>query len=72
MRTRKRALETFYSGPDWRAHASAANATMIDVDNELLLRPLSGLRLRHQRASRTRQPGNPPKGRLIYADEVPL
>jgi hypothetical protein len=43
METRKQALEAFYGGPVWREHAAAANATMVDVDNVLLLRPLSGL-----------------------------
>jgi quinol monooxygenase YgiN len=43
MRTRKRALESFYGGPVWKTHAAAANATMINVDNVLLLRPLAGL-----------------------------
>jgi hypothetical protein len=38
MASRKRALETFYGGPVWRAHHDAANATMIDSDNVLLLR----------------------------------
>jgi quinol monooxygenase YgiN len=45
MQARKRGLETFYGGPVWKAHAGAANATMIDSDNVLLLRPLSGLEL---------------------------
>ena len=45
MTTRKRALEAFYGGPVWKQHARAANATMNDVDNVLLLRPLSGLAL---------------------------
>ena len=45
MRTRKRGLEAFYGGPVWKAHAASANATMIDVDNVLLLRPLVGLEL---------------------------
>lgn len=45
MQTRKRALEAFYGGPVWKQHAAAANATMLDVDNVLLLRPLSGLAL---------------------------
>ena len=39
MESRKAALETFYDGPVWRAHRDAANATMIDSDNVLLLRP---------------------------------
>ena len=43
MPTRKRALEAFYGGPTWKQHAGAANATMIDSDNVLLLRPVSGL-----------------------------
>jgi len=33
------ALEAFYTGPVWRAHREAANATMIDSDDVLLLRP---------------------------------
>jgi len=39
MPARKSALETFYGGPVWKAHREAANATMIDSDNVLLLRP---------------------------------
>ena len=45
MVTRERALAAFYGGPVWKAHARAANATMIDSDNVLLLRRLSGLEL---------------------------
>ena len=45
MESRKRGLEAFYTGPAWKAHAAAANETMIDSDNVLLLRPRSGLRL---------------------------
>jgi NIPSNAP len=37
--SRAPALHAFYSGPLWRAHSAAANATMVDVDNVLLLRP---------------------------------
>ena len=37
--TRDAALAAFYGGPTWRAHRSAANATMIDSDDVLLLRP---------------------------------
>ncbi len=39
MTARKEALEAFYFGPVWRAHRDAANATMIDSDNVLLLQP---------------------------------
>jgi hypothetical protein len=40
MPTRARALEAFYGGPVWQANREAANATMVDSDNVLLLRPL--------------------------------
>jgi quinol monooxygenase YgiN len=39
MPERARALEAFYKGPVWKAHSKAANATMVDVNNVLLLRP---------------------------------
>jgi len=39
MTSRARALNDFYSGPVWKTHREAANATMIDSDNVLLLRP---------------------------------
>ncbi|TAN02919.1 MAG: NIPSNAP family protein [Rhodanobacteraceae bacterium] len=39
MRARRRALADFYGGPVWKAHRDAANATMIDSDDVLLLRP---------------------------------
>lgn len=41
MDARKQALTTFYSGPIWKANRDAANATMIDSDNVLLLRPVN-------------------------------
>src|ERR1700749_3104330 len=39
MPARARALARFYGGPAWKAHSARANATMIDSDNVLLLRP---------------------------------
>jgi hypothetical protein len=39
MPSRAQALKDFYGGPVWKAHREAANATMIDSDNVLLLRP---------------------------------
>lgn len=39
MECRARSLAAFYGGPVWKAHREAANATMIDSDNVLLLRP---------------------------------
>jgi NIPSNAP len=41
MPGRARSLATFYGGPCWKAHSAEANATMLDVDNVLLLRPAS-------------------------------
>ncbi len=39
MAARRQALEAFYGGSVWAAHRDAANATMVDSDNVLLLRP---------------------------------
>ncbi len=62
MTSRAKALNDFYSGPVWKAHREAANATMIDTDNVLLLRPAlptSGFSLENMK--------RPPVG----SDEVP-
>ena len=40
MAARAAALTAFYDGPVWRAHRDAANATMLDSDDVLLLRPV--------------------------------
>lgn len=39
MDARAEALRAFYEGPVWQEHRAAANATMIDSDDVLLLRP---------------------------------
>ena len=62
MPSRAKALADFYGGPVWKAHREAANATMIDSDNVLLLRPsvpTSGFSLENVK--------RPPMG----SDEVP-
>lgn len=41
MRSRAESLHAFYGGPVWQVHREVANATMIDSDNVLLLRPAS-------------------------------
>jgi quinol monooxygenase YgiN len=41
MPSRKQALNDFYTGPAWTKHRQTANATMVDSDNVLLLRPVS-------------------------------
>jgi hypothetical protein len=39
---RAAALDAFYTGSVWQTHRAAANPTMIDSDNVLLLRPHTG------------------------------
>jgi hypothetical protein len=39
MKSRHAALEQFYGGPVWAAHKAAANETMLDSDDVLLLKP---------------------------------
>ena len=64
MPARAESLAVFYDGPIWKAHRDAANATMIDSDNVLLLRLPHGTRgfsfdvaKRPAVGSRTRQDG---------------
>lgn len=53
MDSRLAGLTAFYSGPHWAEHRSAANATMVDVDDVLLLRPpRRGSGLRHPSPTR--------------------
>jgi len=68
MPSRAQALKDFYDGPVWKAHREAANATMIDSDNVLLLHPVtptSGFPLE----SKTRPPArsNETRSELIVA-----
>ncbi|MGH7403909.1 MAG: NIPSNAP family protein, partial [Candidatus Rokuibacteriota bacterium] len=42
MESRTRALEAFYGGPVWKEHGPAANATMVDHTDVLLLKPAGG------------------------------
>jgi hypothetical protein len=66
MGTRAPALEAFYSGPVWAEHRAAANATMIDSDNVLLLRPAEGgPKLVHD-VSRRPPVGAPERGETLW------
>jgi NIPSNAP len=56
MPARAESLHRFYSGPAWKANSAAANATMIDSDNVLLLRPVTA------RSGFPAGPGRPPIG----------
>lgn len=70
METRASALDGFYSSELWRTHRNAANATMIDTDNVLLLKPVG----RDPVAPATRRPaiGETQGGGLIIATIYPL
>jgi hypothetical protein len=63
MSARAQSLTAFYNGPIWKEYRDATNATLLDSDNVLLLRPLhptSGFCLKGNRpplGSRTRQNG---------------
>jgi hypothetical protein len=51
MSAREQSLNAFYSGPVWKTHRDAANVTMIDSDNVLLMRlahPTSGFSLKNE------------------------
>jgi NIPSNAP len=68
MPSRAQALKDFYGGPVWKAHREAANATMVDSDNVLLLHPAtptSGFSLENK----TRSPAgsNETRSELIVA-----
>jgi NIPSNAP len=41
MAERLQGLQAFYGGPVWQTHRDEANATMIDSDDVLLLRPIT-------------------------------
>ena len=43
MSSRAQALKDFYGGPVWKAHREAANSTMIDSNNVLLLHPATSM-----------------------------
>ena len=66
MPSRAQSLAAFYDGALWRAHRNEANATMVDSDNVLLLRPArpgSGFAAR---------PAKQSDGRAIAATIYPL
>jgi hypothetical protein len=65
MATRAEALGRFYSGPVWRAHAAAANATMIDSDDVLLLQPATGSPGLELRGERPADGAAPPSSRVL-------
>jgi hypothetical protein len=77
MRARAESLQAFYGGPVWQTHRDAANATMIDSDNVLLLRP-AGANAAFATTSTPRAPvgaSTPPASRIvafIYSLDAPV
>lgn len=68
MHTRRLALQGFYGGPIWQAHRAAANATMLDSDNVLLLKPARSISgLRYDSANRPARDAQESAGGLVIA-----
>ena len=66
MASRARGLQGFYGGPVWAAQRDAANATMIDSDDVLLLRPAwNGAGLAHDPARRDERSAGSAKPGLV-------
>ena len=61
MDARASALTAFYDGPVWAEHRDAANATMLDSDDVLLLRPV-GLGVHVPLRGRPRRPPSESSG----------
>lgn len=75
MDARAAGLAAFYGGPVWRRHSRAANATMIDSDDVLLLRPGSGFPARSAERPPpgvTEVPGGLLVGTTYHLDPVEL
>jgi hypothetical protein len=64
MPERCEALAAFYGGPVWKRHGPAANATMVDSDDVLLLRPTVPVR------PPLAPPPRPPVGAAASSDEL--
>jgi hypothetical protein len=60
------ALQAFYTGPVWKEHAAAANATMVDVDNVLLLRPADGGPVLEHDPARRPPVGSPERDGVLW------
>lgn len=68
MEARKKALGDFYYGPLWHANRDAANATLYDNDNVLLLRPAApGTGFAYDAARRAAL-DSPPPGSFVVAN----
>lgn len=71
--SRTRGLAAFYGGPAWRQHGGAANATMVDSDDVLLLRPAwPGSGISMQGRSRPQSMGQTAAAGLLQVSVLPL
>src|SRR5258708_3452785 len=69
---RREALSAFYGGPVWQAKRTAANATILDSDNVLLLRPAGPGQGFQETASRDALPGGIIGAMIYYLGDVDL
>lgn len=69
MDARAAALGAFYDGPVWRAHREVANATMLDSDDVLLLKPVRDFALQGLRRP---SPGERAPAGLVSATICPV
>jgi hypothetical protein len=65
MTSRAKALHAFYSGPIWQTHRNAANATMVDSDDVLVLRVV-----RAGTGFSSREPKRPPPGASVIPQSL--
>jgi quinol monooxygenase YgiN len=72
MADRARALQAFYGGPAWEAHRERANATMIDSDDVLLLRPATAPSFPLPQRLRPAAPHGAAGGGIVIATVCPL
>jgi hypothetical protein len=72
MDARQEALTAFYGGPVWQAKRTAANATILDSDNVLLLRPGGPGQGFQETATRDASPGGIIGAMIYYLGDVEL
>jgi hypothetical protein len=68
MDARTEALRSFYTGPVWKQHSAAANATMVNSDNVLLLKPVGAIKPFGHNIGRGQEAAQGQAGGLIIAN----
>lgn len=72
MESRTEALATFYSSPIWKQHGPAANVTMLNSDNVLLLKPTGDVLPFAHNLERQRESERPEARGLIVVNTCSL